>query len=132
GLVVGAISAPYLAGRFVAGNPQNKATLAAAILLSVVLIFQGVGTAIGYRARRATLERADTGLARLDSAFGSMVAIAALFASSWFLAITFRDTPFTSVSDQIQTSAIIRQLDNVAPKLPPWLSQVGTVLHGAT
>jgi len=132
GLIVGAVSAPYLAGRFVAGNPQNTATLAAAILLSVVLVFQGVGTAIGYRARRATLERVDPSIAALDSLFGSVLAIGALLASSWFLAITFRDTPFTTVSEQIQNSVIIRRLNSVAPLMPPWLSNVGTVLHGAT
>ena len=132
GLLIGALLAPWLAGKFIQGNPKSKATLAAAILLSTVLILQGVGTAIGYRVRKATLEKMDPSVATFDSILGSVLAIGALLASTWFTALTFRDTPYTAVSTQIQNSQIIRKIAGIAPPLPRALAQVGNVLHGAS
>ncbi|GAC1339257.1 MAG: acid resistance serine protease MarP [Candidatus Dormibacteria bacterium] len=131
GLLIGALVARPLASAISRNDAGSQATVATAVLLSVVLVVQGLGTAIGYRVRSATLRRRNGDFARLDSLLGALVATLATFAAAWFLGLTFGQSRSQALDRQIQRSAVLRSFDALAPQLPPRLAEVGNVIRGA-
>ncbi|MFN2451037.1 MAG: MarP family serine protease [Candidatus Dormibacteria bacterium] len=131
GLLVGALVARPAAAAISRNDAGSQATVATAVLLSVVLVIQGIGTAIGYQVRSATLRRRNAEIARLDSVLGAVLAVLATFAAVWFLGLTFGQSRSVALDRQIQRSAVLRSLDGFAPELPPRLAEVGNVIRGA-
>jgi len=131
GLLIGALVAHPVAAAISHNDTGSQATVATAVLLSVVLVVQGLGTAIGYQVRSATLRRRNAEIARLDSVLGAAVAALATLAAAWFLGLTFGQSRSQALDRQIQRSAVLRSFDAFAPQLPPRLAEVGNVIRGA-
>lgn len=131
GLLIGALVARPLAAAISRNDVGSQATVATAVLLSVVLVVQGLGTAIGYQVRSATLRRRNAEFARIDSVLGAVVAALATCAAAWFLGLTFGQSRLQALDHQIQRSAVLRSFDALAPELPPRLAEVGNVIRGA-
>lgn len=128
GVVVGALIAPPLAHRIASHDPQTQALIGAGVFLTAVALIQGVGTAVGYQVRVAALR---TEFAQIDSGLGSALAALGVVVGAWYLGLTFAFSPFTGLDLQIRNSAILRALDDVAPRPPAFLGQLENLLRGS-
>jgi S1-C subfamily serine protease len=125
GIVVGAAAAPPLAAVF-SKQPNVQPLITSGLFLGIVLIIQGIGTAIGFRARVRTLR---TRCAKWDSALGAILATLGVLAGSWYLGLTFSQSPWTALDNQISGSAIEKALDGVAPRPPGFLATLENALR---
>jgi S1-C subfamily serine protease len=125
GIVVGAAAAPPLAAIF-SKQPTVEPLITTAVFLGIVLIIQGIGTTIGFRARIHSLR---TRFAQVDSVLGSLLAAAGVLAGSWYLGLTFSQSPWTALDNQINGSAIEKALDAVAPRPPGFLATLENALR---
>jgi S1-C subfamily serine protease len=127
GLVLGALIAPPLARRFADHQPEAQSLIGTGVFLAVVAIVQGLGTAAGYWARVAAVR---TKFAGIDSWLGSGLAAAGVLAGAWYLGLVFVDSPWVPLDRQIRDSAILRNLDGVAPRPPAFLASIEQLLRG--
>jgi S1-C subfamily serine protease len=125
GIVIGAAVAPPLAAIF-SKQPNVQPLITSGIFLAIVLIIQGIGTTIGFRARVRSLR---TRFAMADSALGSILAIAGVLVGSWYLGLTFSQSPWAALDTQINGSAIEKALDSVAPRPPGFLATLENALR---
>ena len=120
GILLGASVAPPLAATFT-HDSSAEPLVTSGIFLGVVLAVQAAGTAIGFRARVRSLR---SGFAQWDSGLGALLAAVGVLASSWYLGLTFSQSPWVALDQQISGSAIERALDSVAPRPPGFLAQI--------
>ena len=125
GILIGAAAAPALAGVFTK-RADVEPLLTTGFFLTIVLIVQGVGTTVGFRLRGRTLR---TRFAGWDSALGAAFAIVGVLAGSWYLGLTFSQSPWVGLDQQIQGSAIEQALDHIAPRPPGFLAQLENALR---
>jgi S1-C subfamily serine protease len=125
GILVGAAAAPPLAGVF-SKQPTVVPLITSGIFLSIVLIIQGIGTAIGFRARTHALR---SRFAAWDSGLGAIIAALGVLAGSWYLGLTFSQSPWAALDNQIQHSAIERSLADMAPQPPGFLATLENALR---
>ena len=127
GALVGAVIAPPLT-RFFSPQPGNpdQPLIAAGIFLASILVIEGIGSTIGYRARVHTLK---TRLAVWDSVAGSVTSCLGVLLIAWFLGFTFANSSLSVLSGQISGSAIERALITIAPEPPAFLAKVQEFLQ---
>lgn len=125
GIVLGAAAAPPLASVFTK-RPDALPLVTSGIFLAIVLVVQGIGASIGFRARSRSLR---TRFAGWDSGLGAVLAIFGVLAGSWYLGLTFSQTPWTGLANQISGSTIERALDGVAPRPPGFLASLENALR---
>lgn len=125
GVLVGAAAAPPLAGLF-SKRPEVGPLVTSGLFLAIVLIIQGIGTTVGFRARTHTLR---TRFAEWDSGLGALVAMLGVVAGSWYLGLTFSQSPWAALDTQIQHSAIERALAGIAPQPPGFLASLENSLR---
>ncbi|HEX4755856.1 MAG TPA: CvpA family protein, partial [Candidatus Dormibacteraeota bacterium] len=128
GIVAGAAAAPPLAAIF-SKQPTVEPLITTAVFLGIVLVIQGIGTTIGFRARIHSLR---TRFAQVDSALGALLAVAGVLAGSWYLGLTFSQSPWTALDTQINGSAIERSLDAIAPRPPGFLATLENALRNSS
>lgn len=128
GIVIGAAVAPPLAAVF-SKQPNVQPLITSGIFLAIVLVIQGVGTTIGFRARVRSLR---TRFAMADSALGSILAIGGVLVGSWYLGLTFSQSPWAALDTQINGSAIEKALDSVAPRPPGFLATLENALRNSS
>jgi S1-C subfamily serine protease len=125
GILVGAAAAPPLAGLF-SKRPTVVPLITSGIFLAIVLIIQGIGTAVGFRARTRTLR---SRFADWDSSLGAILGAFGVLAGSWYLGLTFSQSPWATLDTQIQHSAIERALAGIAPQPPGFLATLENSLR---
>jgi S1-C subfamily serine protease len=125
GIVIGAAAAPRLASAF-SKQADVAPLITSGIFLTIVLIVQGIGTTIGFRIRVRSLR---TRFAKWDSALGAVAAALGVLAGSWYLGLTFSQSPLTALDNQIRGSAIEQALDAIAPRPPGFLAQLENSLR---
>lgn len=125
GILIGAAVAPPLAAVF-SKRSDVQPLVTSGLFLGMVLIVQGIGTTIGFRARTRTLR---TRFAQWDSVLGAVVAVFGVLAGSWYLGLTFSQSPWTGLDTQIRGSAIEQALDTIAPRPPGFLAQLENSLR---
>jgi S1-C subfamily serine protease len=127
GSLVGAVIAPPLTHLFspTPGSAEQP-LIATGIFLAALLIIEGIGSAVGYRARVATLR---TPLAGWDSVLGSVAGAFGVLFVFWFIGFTFVDSSIGVINQQISGSAIERALLTVAPQPPAFLARVQQFLR---
>ena len=127
GGVVGALIAPPLT-RFFSPQPgsTDQSLIAAGIFLAAILVIEGIGSTLGYRARVLTLR---TRLATWDSVAGSVSSCLGVLFIAWFLGFTFANSSVGVVNSQISGSAIERALLTIAPQPPAFLAKVQEFLQ---
>jgi S1-C subfamily serine protease len=128
GIVLGAAVAPPLAAVF-SKQPNVQPLITSGIFLAIVLVIQGIGTTIGFRARVRSLR---TRFAMADSALGSILAFGGVLVGSWYLGLTFSQSPWAALDTQINGSAIEKALDSVAPRPPGFLATLENALRNSS
>lgn len=99
----------------------------------VLVIGGSLGSSIGFAAGepiRRNILRAGIHTAT-DSAGGAALSAVAVVMMCWFLGLSFSRGPSPDIAQQIQHSAVLRALDNIAPKPPPFLASVQGILAAA-
>jgi S1-C subfamily serine protease len=127
GLLLGALFAPRIA-RAVSHETNVQSLIAIGLFLCFVLVFQGIGTTIGFNIRSLSLH---TALAPVDSAFGVILGIIGSLAGAWYLGLTFSQSPWVPLDDQIHNSAIEKALDSFFPRPPGFLADIENTLRGS-
>jgi S1-C subfamily serine protease len=127
GSVVGALISPPLT-HLLSPTPGSAAQplIASGIFIGALLLIEGVGSALGYRARVAALR---TRLARWDSLAGSLTGAFGVLFVFWFIGYTFANSSISVVNQQIRGSAIERGLLSIAPQPPAFLAKVEEFLQ---
>lgn len=127
GVFLGAFMAPRLA-RFFTQSATLRPTLTTGLFFAIILIVQGIGTAVGFRFRLKTLR---TSFAESDSLLGSVAAVLGVFIVSWYLGITFAHSRWTYLDNQINGSFTVRFLAAFAPQPPAYLAQIEHAIGGS-
>jgi S1-C subfamily serine protease len=128
GILLGAWLGPLIAHKFVpAGttHSQVRAAVATGLFLFFVFTLQGIGAMIGLRARLKVMR---SSYVHWDSAAGSALGLLGVIVSSWYVGLTFANSPFAFLDQQIQKSAIVKALYNIAPTVPRPVAALNRIL----
>ncbi len=123
GLFLGAVITPPLA-RAVTQNPTTKPLVAIGIFVGVTLLVEGIGSAIGIRVRQHTRH---TVLGKADAGLGAVLGVIGALLAAWYLGLTFSQSPWVGLDNQISGSAIERSLDRFMPRPPGFLATIGNL-----
>src|SRR4029079_9878260 len=106
GLVAGAVIAPTVAS--LASSPVARAALALAALFGAAALGMSLGWTLGRRIRPTEWRVVRGGF---DSVAGVLVSVAIVLLVVWFVAYNLVSGPVPAVSRAIQSSAIVRGLE---------------------
>ena len=119
GLLIGAVVAPKVA--VFASSPVTQAVIALIALLAFAAAGEAVGWVIGHRAWAAARRSALRGV---DAIGGSFVSVIAVLLVTWFVCYSLAAGPIQTLSSQINSSAIVRTLNDHMPRPPALLADV--------
>jgi S1-C subfamily serine protease len=125
GLFLAAVVTPALA-RAITQDRTTQPLFAIGIFVGIVLLIEGIGTAIGFRLRQRTQRIVILGKA--DAGVGAVLAIIAGLAASWYLGLMFSQSPWVTLDKQISNSAVERSLDRFMPRPPGFLATIGNLI----
>jgi S1-C subfamily serine protease len=128
GVMLGAASARYVLDYLQINNATARPLGAVLVLVIGGSLGSSIGFAVGEPIRRQILR---TGIhTSTDSVAGAALSAFAVLVMCWFLGLSFSRGPSPEIAQQIQRSALLRGLDTVAPRPPPFLASVQQVLSG--
>ncbi|HKC19643.1 MAG TPA: MarP family serine protease [Candidatus Dormibacteraeota bacterium] len=128
GVLLGAFSAKFLLDYLGISNPNARPLGAVLVLVIGGSLGSSIGFAVGEPIRRNILR---TGIhTSTDSVAGAALSAFAVLLMCWFLGLSFSRGPVPQIAQQIQRSALLHGLDNIAPRPPGFLADVEQVLAG--
>ena len=128
GVMLGAASARYVLDYLQINNASARPLGAVLVLVIGGSLGSSIGFAVGEPIRRNILR---TGIhTSTDSIAGAALSAFAVLVMCWFLGLSFSRGPSPEIAQQIQKSVVLRGLDHVAPRPPPFLASVEQVLAG--
>ena len=128
GVMLGAASARYVLDYLQINNASARPLGAVLVLVIGGSLGSSIGFAVGEPIRRKILR---TGIhTSTDSVAGVALSAFAVLLMCWFLGLSFSRGPSVEIAQQIQRSALLRGLDTIAPRPPPFLASVQQVLAG--
>ncbi len=113
GIVIGVVLVLWLDPHV--GGQVAKSIVALILLFVPAGVLGGTGRQIGMHLWRTI--RASR-LSAIDSAAGAAVAVAGTLVLCWVFSSVLVNSRFTSISQQVQSSTIVRALDEVMPPVP--------------
>ena len=125
GLLFGALIAPPIA-RAISHDRNVQPLIAIGFFLSIALIIEGIGTAVGFQVRLRTIR---TRYAQLDSALGAVLATLGAAIGAYYLGLVFSGSPWVALDQQINGSAIERGLGAIVPTPPGFLASIENILR---
>jgi S1-C subfamily serine protease len=126
--VIGAARAPLL----LSALNLNETAVQSLVAIMILIVLGTVGSSIGYwvgepiRLRLLAQPRGG----RIDSVAGGIFSALAVLSVSWFLGLSLARIPSPPLSAAIQHSAVLRALDNIAPRPPAFLARVEAIIAG--
>jgi S1-C subfamily serine protease len=128
GVMLGAASARYVLDYLQISNQSARPLGAALVLVIGGSLGSSIGFAVGEPIRRNILR---TGIhTSTDSVAGAALSAFAVLLMCWFLGLSFSRGPVPQIAQQIQRSALLHGLDDIAPRPPAFLASVEQVLAG--
>jgi S1-C subfamily serine protease len=128
GVLLGAASARYVLDYLQISNGSARPLGAVLVLVIGGSLGSSIGFAVGEPIRRKILR---TGIhTSTDSVAGAALSAFAVLLMCWFLGLSFSHGPSPDIAQQIQRSVLLRSLDSIAPRPPPFLASVEQVLAG--
>ena len=125
GLFLGALVAPPIA-RAVTQDRTTQQLFAIGIFIAVALLIEGIGAAIGFRIRQRAQHSMVLGKA--DSVIGAVLGLAVALVAAWYLGLTFSQSAWITLDNQISNSRIERSLDRFMPRPPGFLATIGNFI----
>lgn len=123
GLLLGAALTPYAVK--LASDASGKMLLTIACVLSVAFVGSLLGQALAGHLSKLTHRLK---LAPVDAALGAVFSAVVSLFIIWLFASVFSGVPFRNINRQIQTSAIIRVLDEKLPPAPTVLARINRLI----
>ena len=123
GLLVGALLTPTVASHF--HSRTSKALVALILVLGMAFVLGTIGSVVGIHSG-AALKRIKLG--PVDAGLGVGVAVIATLLVVWIAGGLIGNSRFTSLASAVQSSRIVRALDNVLPPTPSVFAKVETFL----
>jgi S1-C subfamily serine protease len=128
GVMLAAASARYVLDYLQINNQTARPLGAVLVLVIGGSLGSSIGFAVGEPIRRRILR---TGIhTSTDSVAGAALSAFAVLLMCWFLGLSFSRGPSADIAQQIQKSVLLRDLDSIAPRPPPFLASVEQVLAG--
>ena len=128
GVLLGAWAARYVLDYLQITNESARPLGAVLVLIIGGSLGSSIGFAVGEPIRRKILR---TGIhTSTDSVAGAALSAFAVLIMCWFLGLSFSRGPVPQIAQQIQRSTVLRALDTLAPRPPPFLASVAQVLAG--
>ncbi len=128
GVLLGAASARSVLDYLQINNSSARPLGAVLVLVIGGSLGSSIGFAVGEPIRRKILR---TGVhTSTDSIAGAALSAFAVLIMCWFLGLSFSRGPSPEIAQQIQRSILLRGLDTIAPRPPPFLASVAQVLAG--
>lgn len=125
GLVFGAWAAPQVGRALAPPASSLRVLIVVALVVGATLLGQLLGAQAGGRLRRAF----KGGLAHgLDGLGGAAIALVVSSLGVWFLGLTLAAGPSPALSQAIASSAVLRTIDQVAPRPPTALAALQGLL----
>src|SRR5439155_784404 len=122
GVMLGAASARYVLDYLQINNASARPLGAVLVLVIGGSLGSSIGFAVGEPIRRKILR---TGIhTSTDSVAGAALSAFAVLLMCWFLGLSFSRGPSVEIAQQIQRSVLLRGLDTIAPRPPPFLASV--------
>lgn len=125
GLIVGSVVAPLLLKAINPDNPTTKAFLGLGFFLGVAFLFEALVAAFGMTLRKKIKSLR---VRRVDQAAGAVIGIFFALLGSWFLGSTLKRGPSQDIARSVKESAILGALDDVLPRPPAILAELGRFL----
>lgn len=126
GLLAGAVLAPHLIVWFDVTRDGARAIVGVVCVLGLAALGYQLGGIVAWPVRAAVSRFRITALA--DSVFGAVISSVFLLAGAWVVARAFDRGPNMRAAQLIQDSAVVRELDLLAPGPPAFLTQFERLL----
>jgi S1-C subfamily serine protease len=123
GLLVGALLTPIVVSHI--HSRTSKALVALVLVLGMAFLLGTLGSVIGIHSG-AALRRIKLG--PLDAGLGVAVAVIATLLVVWIAGGLIGNSRFTGLASAVQSSRIVRALDNVLPPTPSVFAKIETFL----
>ena len=125
GLALGAWAATQ-AGLLVSADSSVRRLLTAVVVFFLVAAAcHAVGNLLGIRVRSLLGGRWTS---RADAVGGAVVATVVAAVAMWFIALTLSNVPLSPFSRAVNSSSVLRTIDNYAPRPPAALAQLRGLL----
>ena len=125
GLIVGSIVAPLLLKAINPENATTKAFLGLGFFLGIAFLFEALVAAFGMTLRKKIHSLKAK---RVDQVVGAVIGVFFALLGSWFLGSTMKRGPSQGIARSVKDSAILRALDDVLPRPPAILAEIGRFL----
>jgi S1-C subfamily serine protease len=125
GLALGAWAATQ-AGLLVSADSSVRRLLTAVVVFFLVAAAcHAIGNLLGIRVRSLLGGRWTS---RADAIGGAVVATVVAAVAMWFIALTLSNVPLSTFSRAVNSSSVLRTIDNYAPRPPAALAQLRGLL----
>lgn len=125
GLIVGSLVAPLILRAVNLDDVTTKAFLGLGLFLGIAFLFEALVATLGLTLRRRITK---PGARRADQALGAVLGVLFALIGSWFLGSTLKRGPSPGLARAVKDSTILRALDDVLPRPPALLAEIGRFL----
>jgi S1-C subfamily serine protease len=125
GLIVGSLLAPLIVEAINPKDGTTKAFLGLGLFLGIAFVFEALVATFGLSIKRKIKS---VKLARVDQVMGAFIGIFFALIGAWFLGSTLKRGPSPPIARAVKGSAILRGLDDVLPRPPAILAEIGRFL----
>jgi S1-C subfamily serine protease len=125
GLIIGSLVAPLLLKVMNIEGDSAKAFVGLGLFLGIAFLFEALVATLGFVLRKKITH---AGVKRVDQVIGAVIGVFFALIGSWFLGSTLKRGPSKEVARSVKNSAILRALDDVLPRPPALLAEIGRFL----
>jgi S1-C subfamily serine protease len=125
GLIVGSLLAPVVLRAIDPKDVTTKAFLGLGLFLGIAFLFEALVATFGLSVKRRIKS---VKLARVDQIIGAVIGIFFALIGAWFLGSTLKRGPSPQFARAVKDSAILRALDDILPRPPAILAEIGRFL----
>lgn len=125
GLILGSLVAPLVVEAIQPEDATTKAFLGLGVFLGLAFLFEALVAALGLTLRRKIT---NLGARRADQIAGAVIGVFFALIGAWFLGSTLKRGPTQALAKAVKDSVILGALDDVLPRPPAILAEVGRFL----
>jgi S1-C subfamily serine protease len=125
GLILGSIIAPPIVNAINPDDVTTKAFLGLGVFLGIAFLFEALVAALGLTVRKRITR---IGARKVDQILGGIIGVFFALIGAWFLGSTLKRGPSPTLARAVKDSTILRAIDEVFPRPPAILAEVGRFL----
>jgi S1-C subfamily serine protease len=125
GLIIGSLVAPLILKVLNLDDETTKAFVGLGLFLGIAFLFEALVATLGFTLRKKIT---NVGAKRVDQVIGAVIGVFFALIGSWFLGSTLKRGPSQEVAKSVKNSAILKALDDILPRPPALLAEIGRFL----